>query len=484
MRIRGDTTAVSSRIAIPGRRIMAKGGRLLPAALVILGLLLPGCSPETRREVVTPRVEQPPPPISTAEVESIMARLAGHEENKKMDARDRQMATDLLNSLNMVKSYLAPPVNQAEAYRITRVLFESLSRLEKDYFAKERFDEAAYPKVLESYASMRKKILKDYVSGNHEGVINQCIGLQDTFGKAGLTPEVGLLFSISLAARGRLGEAVKVGEKVLGELEGGPDSIHLRSRMVEWYLSLGQKKNAQDSLEKLARISAEREDFLRQSQGRLKEEDRDAASAGTTSSPETPSQPTEAPAFQPLEKLLAEVDGLIRRNELTKAKFLLLQQRIRFPEGPETEAIDQAMQRVEEAADGKPAEEGTAALPRTDETDGFRQAKRLVEEEKFEEAISKLEEMQRDGTAGPDARELREAAIEKLINRERNKAARLFLMARGTSDPAKKRELLSTSYNMLKNLVDKYPTSPLNSKINDNLNRIREEMDLHKGKSG
>ena len=57
-------------------------------------------------------------------------------------------------------------------------------------------------------------------------------------------------------------------------------------------------------------------------------------------------------------------------------------------------------------------------------------------------------------------------------------------MARGTSDPAKKRELLSTSYNMLKNILDKYPASPLNSKINDNMNRIREEMELHKGRSG
>jgi hypothetical protein len=255
--------------------------------------------------------------------------------------------------------------------------------------------------------------------------------------------------------------------------------------MVEWYLSLEQKKNAQDSLEKLARTSAERENLLNQAQGRLKEEDREAtASVGAGTPSDGPSQTMEAPAFQSLEELLAAVDGLIRRNELTKAKLLLLQQRIRFPEGPETEAIDQAMQRVEETEDRKPAEERMASLPRVEESDGFKLAKKLVEEEKFEEAIGKLEEMQRDGTAGPDARELREAAIEKLINRERNKAARLFLMARSTSDPKKKNELLRTSYNILKVLIDKYPTSPLNSKINDNMNRIREEMDLHKGRSG
>jgi hypothetical protein len=177
------------------------------------------------------------------------------------------------------------------------------------------------------------------------------------------------------------------------------------------------------------------------------------------------------------------VDGLIRRNELTKAKFLLLQQRIRFPEGPETEAIDQAMRKVEDA-ERKPGEEAVTASVGSDEIDGVKLAKKFVEEEKYEEAITKLEEMQREGTASPESRELRETAIERLINRERNKAAKLFLMARATSDPAKKSELLSSSYNMLKVLIDKYPTSPLNSKINDNMNRIKEEMELHKGRPG
>ena len=125
-----------------------------------------------------------------------------------------------------------------------------------------------------------------------------------------------------------------------------------------------------------------------------------------------------------------------------------------------------------------------ATGPKSDESDGVKLAKKLVEDVKYEEAISRLEEMQREGTASPDSRELKETAIEKLINRERNKAAKLFLMAKGTSDRAKKKELLSSSYNILKVLIDKYPSSPLISKINDNMNRIREEMELQKGRPG
>ncbi|MEW6669648.1 MAG: hypothetical protein AB1512_30940 [Thermodesulfobacteriota bacterium] len=455
----------------------------LMSALVILGLLLPGCLPETRREAVPPRAEHTRPPISMSEVESIMARLARVLEDKRITGGDRQVAKDLLNSLDMMKSHLEPPVNRAEADRISRLLFEALDHLEKEYFARERADEGDYPKVLDAYASRRKQIIRAYLSGDHEGVINLCIGLQDAFGKAGLTPDVGLVFCLSLAKRGRISDALKVGEKVIGELEEGPDSLHLRARMIEWYLSLDQGKRARDSLEKLSRSTAEREALLKEARGRLGEQETAVASVPSPSPEADAQDSTGAQAFQSLDKLLAEVDGLIQRNELTKAKFLLLQQRIRFPEGPETEAIDQAMQKVE-AAEMGPGEEIATTGFKGDGADGITLAKKLVEEEKYEEAISRLEEMEREGNATPDSRELKEAAIEKLINRERNRAAKLFLMAKGTSDPAKKNELLASSYNILKVLIDKYPSSPLISKINDNMNRIREEMELHKGRSG
>jgi outer membrane protein assembly factor BamD (BamD/ComL family) len=67
-------------------------------------------------------------------------------------------------------------------------------------------------------------------------------------------------------------------------------------------------------------------------------------------------------------------------------------------------------------------------------------------------------------------------AVEKIINRERNKAAKLFLTARNTKEAAKKEELLNSSYNILKAVSDKYPASPLIPKVQDHMNQVTKEL--------
>ncbi|MBN2123293.1 MAG: hypothetical protein JW821_03290 [Deltaproteobacteria bacterium] len=478
-----DQRTTKARIRLRNFWFRDPGWRGVFFTLAACALLFSGCLPQIRREAPAQRVEQPVPPVTPDQVDPIIKRLEGILKDKKTATRDRQVATELLNTLEMVKSHLAPPVNQAEVYRVTRLLFDSLKGMEKEYFLKERFDESVHPRVIETYASRKRQILQDYLSGHYEDVIHHCNGLQEAFGKSGLTPELELLLSLSLAKRGRTDEALKLGESVIVGLEAGPDALHLRAKMIEWYLSANQKRAALDSLEKMALQAAQRDSLLIEARARIGEDESTVASLESHSPEGSSLQTSESRAFQPLDQVLAEVDGLIRKNDLTRARFLLLQQKIRFPEGPETEAIDEAMRKVEEAekgvADGMPA-----PGPKGDEPEAIKTARRLVEEEKYEEAISRIEEMQREGAMDAESRELKESAIEKLINRERNKAAKFFLMAKNTSDPAKKRELLSSSYDILKKLMDKYPSSPLNKKINDNMNRIREEMEMGKEPPG
>ena len=76
----------------------------------------------------------------------------------------------------------------------------------------------------------------------------------------------------------------------------------------------------------------------------------------------------------------------------------------------------------------------------------------------------------------PEMQELKRVATEKLIKRERKKAAKYFLMARKTRDPAKKEELLLSSYDILKGLIEHYPSSPMLEKLNGNLKTVREEL--------
>ncbi|MBW1942903.1 MAG: hypothetical protein JRJ51_08720 [Deltaproteobacteria bacterium] len=144
------------------------------------------------------------------------------------------------------------------------------------------------------------------------------------------------------------------------------------------------------------------------------------------------------------------------------------------------ETIDQTLRKVDMAeqehlrkvdmAEQEHLDGTLAQKKRLDE--GMALAKAMIEEERFEEALQELEKLEKE------TRTLREVATEKFINQERNRAARLYLMARNTTDPEKKEALLLSSYKKLKALIDKYPSSSLNSRLNNNLIKVREE--LHK----
>ena len=110
-------------------------------------------------------------------------------------------------------------------------------------------------------------------------------------------------------------------------------------------------------------------------------------------------------------------------------------------------------------------------------------ARQSLEEEKFEQAISNLDNLS-EGEESLEVRELREQAIEGLINRERNRAARIFLNAKRTQDPVKKEEYLVTCYQILNSLIEKYPSSPLSEKIRSHIRKVSEEMEkLKRGTS-
>jgi len=142
--------------------------------------------------------------------------------------------------------------------------------------------------------------------------------------------------------------------------------------------------------------------------------------------------------------------------------------------GAENEALEQAIKSVERAEE-KYIEEKIASISMREENLAL--ARKLLENEQLEEAISNLNDLEEQEEGSREIRELREQAIERLINRERNKAAKLYLAAKKSRDPAKKEEYLRSSYEILNALVDKYPSSPLNNKIKDHIEKVEEELE-------
>ncbi len=175
-----------------------------------------------------------------------------------------------------------------------------------------------------------------------------------------------------------------------------------------------------------------------------------------------------------IDQLLKEVRSLARKHAYSEARILLLRERIKIEEGPESEIIDRELARIEQREEEFEEQKRIrdAYLKQT-----FDAAKRLIEEEKFEEAVNKLDEIKDAQDVTAESAALKERAVESHINQERNRAAEIFLAAKKTKDPSKKRELLKSSYEILNTLIDKYPLSPLNQKLKSHLIIVKKEIE-------
>jgi len=443
---------------------------ILPLLLAALAL---GCLPETKKVEMGPKtVFKPPPPLSVETLDRKIAHLTTILDEQELDNEDKALASNLLATYKTIRSYLQNEASSYDESKIIQLLFENLGRLEQEYFVRERFKAPAYSKALSSFSDKRKKIVDAYLAGDYQGVINDCVDLEATFGPDSLTPEIGLLFAVALARKGMLSEAIIISDKIIRELEGKPDLIHLRASMIEWQLDLGNREKALQIYEKMMDDLDEREELLAKSKVSVMEEGR-RASREKTPEAAYAGELRKFTKIDSTEDLLKAVDELVQKHEFREAKLLLIKQRIRTEEGPELEIIDQALKTVD-LAEERFLQEKSAKL--SYEKESLKQAQELIEEENFEEALAKLETLREAQNMTPEVKELKRIATERLIKRERNRAAKYFLMARKTADPTKKEELLLSSYDILKALIENYPSSPMIEKLNDNLRTVREEL--------
>ncbi|GEM_PF-5058970 len=103
----------------------------------------------------------------------------------------------------------------------------------------------------------------------------------------------------------------------------------------------------------------------------------------------------------------------------------------------------------------------------------IKNVKELIEKEEYEKALDVI-----SSSEIKDRRleELKERATEGIINRERNRAARLFLFAKESSDIEEKRKYLLSAYKILNSLIIKYPDYPFIERIKENLKKVEEEL--------
>jgi len=369
-------------------------------------------------------------------------------------------------------------------HKIIGLLYASLTEMDEIYLKRAAATESAAAARVLLFSEKRRNIMNAYVSGNHQAVVEGYVELTKVFGSDAIPGGISFLYALSLGEMGNYAEALGVSDSLGPELEKTPGLIHLQAKSIEWQLALGNQEGALKAYEKLADSLKAREATVKMAEQRLVPDIVKAAESPPPS-PDVASVPdggvTESITT---EEVLKKADEFVRIGEYSKAKLLLLQHRLRLEEGPETQAIDRALENVEITEATLPAaevKEHQAAIA-TQET--LRVASALVQGEKYEEALGKLEELAQMRALPQEGENLKALAIEKIINRERNKAAKLFLLARNTADPAKKEDLLKSSHQILKAVAEKYPTSPLNKRINDNIRAIEAELSRLKRQAG
>jgi hypothetical protein len=343
---------------------------------------------------------------------------------------------------------------------------EFSAEIKKSHFDKETGTAEDHAKTISLFSEKRARILNAYLSGDFQGVIDLCIELKTIFGPDSLTPDIGLMFALSLARKGMFNEAIDIGEGVARELETKPDIVQLRIGLAEWYLLRGQREKAISVYEKLADTHDEKRMEIQALSRQIAAAERRGSVVGPIQGG-TPSQHVEE---MTVDSLLEKVDKLLEENRFSEAKTLLLikEQKV---QPTEAETIDQAYKRLEQAEE-KYLEEKISLISMNRDME---QARKLLEEERYEEVISRLETLEPEEDSR-EIKELRQFAIEKLINRERNRAAKIFLKAKETQDPVRKEEYFLQCLNILNALVDKYPLSHLNQKLTSHIRIVEEEL--------
>jgi thioredoxin-like negative regulator of GroEL len=439
-----------------------------------------GCIPiSERRVVVTPEPSVAPAPLFPADLlDEKISFLSKILEKEDLTEKDREIASSLLDTYKSVKSISVGAFKEAEYQKVVHALLNNLNVLDEIYFSKQEERAKDYSRSISLFAAKRKEIQEAYALGDSKGVINHCLELKAVLGPDALTAEISLMFALSLAKVGMLTEAKSIIDGIVPELDTSPNLNCLRASIAELQLRLGDREKAVQIYKKLTDTLHEQEIALQALNKRISRvavEDQEIeappgleAHAQAQSEYELTTQP-EGNADQ----ILYEVEQLVRERKFGEAWDLLVLKRGTVSSETGLKIIDQALKRLESAQE-EYLEETISMI--SEKKEAVQMARKFLDEEKYEQAISSLDTLS-ESEESHEIKELREQAVESLINRERNRAAKIFLTARRTQDPEKKEEYLRSSYSILKELIEKYPSSPLINKVKSHLGKVEEELE-------
>ncbi|HOP48518.1 MAG TPA: hypothetical protein PK874_12730 [Desulfobacteraceae bacterium] len=448
--------------------------KTLLSIIIIIFLSLAGCiPPQERRSVETPDSSSyivPAPIVPANLLDKKIEFLEGILHKDTVSDKDRKLASNLLHTYYSIKDSsqkseeTTDSLNAQEYRRIILALFRCLSDLDDNYFTKPESSPCSHTDSMSYFHRKKYQILNAYLEGDFKGAINHCTGMKELFGADALSEEIDAVCALSLAKEGMIEEALKTGHAAANKLESFPDPIQLRSEIAEWDLMLGQRKRAAREFKKLTDMIKGYRDIVKTLGEKI---------ALLPKTQKIPALKTDTRVELSMPQFLKEVEDLIQKHNFSEARELLVLKSMGISSKSDVYIIDQALRNLEMAEEKHLESKISDILKKNETADSARDS---LQEEKLEKTSSGLDAPASEAGKTNEATELKEEAIESLINRERNRAARIFLTAKKTEDPEKKEEYLQDSYDILKELIEKYPESPLNQKLKSHIKTVEEEI--------
>lgn len=438
---------------------------ILLSSIIIIFCLM-GCVVKRPRIVEDDliRVGQPVIPLNIIE-----KRITDNQEMlEKYDIPEEQkeIALSLVDIYRKLRTMNTENTKGPEYRAIIKDLFDSIGILEKKYLhVFDISDLESRRAIISDYSLMKKKIFENYLIGNYNGVISQCSDFERKYGKESLTEEISLILALSLAQENMVQEALSIGEQIITSMQLSHDSILLTANIVKWELERGNRQDALNYFEKLLDDINEKNALFKKTENLISEYE---SSDDLDTLKDLYLTESDRSKDGAAEAKLTRVEKLIKEENFAEARLLLLRWRLRAEEGPEVELIEQALKSVEAAEE---------SLKQEDSNDKIKldEARDLLGNEKYEDALELLESIENEALAS-EVNQLREKAIEKLINRKRLEAAVLFSKAKESDDINTKRTFLITSQKILENLIESYPDSILAERLRSHLDKVNDEL--------
>jgi hypothetical protein len=434
-------------------------------------LIASACATEPKKDII--KIEPPvkaEPVLALETLEGKISVLQNLLSNNKIQEKDVETISNLISDYQKIRDISQGDMPQGAYREMITILFRELCLFEEKYLSsQDQTEPDRYVKAIIDLNQKKQSIFKKYAAKDYKGVVSEYNEFENAFGKDSVIFEMETILAMSLSKVGKLSEAINIGDKIIAELEGIPDLFQLRSSIIEWRINTGKKEKAIKDYQKLVENMDEKQAIFEKITSKINSQNKKIADSDQILS-QLLKKESNSDVNVRIANILKEVNNLETKGDFSGARLLLQKWKLSTDDQTETAAIENALKAIDVSE--KQYQENL----KTNRKEGIEAAAKLIDEEDYESAIKLLDLMKSAGDNNIEIDKQRNLAVEKLINNERNRAAKIFLTAKKTDDSKKKEELLTNAQNILNGLIEKYPSSDLAGKLKSNLESVNDEL--------